>query len=335
MPSSGVSGSGRFYLRRCDELLYDDLEAGWALTAQAPALAEKIDAASSGANGADLMLLAYSYVGGAHRRMGDYDRAEEAYRTARQYKASASPKALAEHLRRLAYLRLCQKNPESFVFIEEAMAIHKKGNLVKRHAFGECLLCRGHAYVVFDQSGKSLDDWTAALNHLSLKDDPRTWYSTLHNLTVWAVDFGNRDEVNIAYDNLRQAQALLNTLFGRSFAKLKLRWLLAVLAARQGRYGQAEMAFLDVRKAMVKKKLGYEVGMLSIDLATMYLKQGRIAEAQQLADSTAVLFQRMGIDARAREALSLWLQEPEPSSATLNQVRHSLVEHAVVVPASA
>ena len=85
---------------------------------------------------------------------------------------SASPQALAEHLRRLAYLHMVQGRPECFPVIDEAIAIHKRGRLVHRHQLGECLLCRGHAYCEFDRPGKGLEDLSAALNHVSIKVDP-------------------------------------------------------------------------------------------------------------------------------------------------------------------
>lgn len=324
-----------YYLRRCDDLLYDDPRAGLAFVQYMPQLAAKIAAANPGANGADLMILAYSYLGGGYRRTDGYDRAEEAFRKAGQYRDSASTTALAEYLRRLAYLRIFQHDPVCFSVIAEAISIHKRGNLVDRHAFGECLVCRGHAYVVFDQRGRSFDDWTAALNHLSLKIDDKPWYSAVHNLAVWAADFGPDEQLETALENLKPALVLLCTYSGRKFAKLKLRWLIAVIDARLGHSGSAELAFLDVRDGLVAMELAYEVGMVQIDLALLYLAQGRLAKLEPLVEETAAIFRQLGVEVKAQEALDVWRQAKEVDEELLKRVRGMFAAETKPIPAVA
>ena len=324
-----------YYLRRCDELLYDNPQVGLAFTRPAPALAARIDHASPGANGADLLILAYSYLGGAYRRTDDYSKAEETFKKAQTYRDSASPKALAEHLRRLAYLRICQKNAACFDIISEAIAIHKRGNLVCRHALGECLVCRGHAYVEFGQHGKSFDDWSAALNHLSFKIDDKPWYCALHNLATWAADHGTAEQLETAHANLKPALTLLYTYRGRAFAKLKLRWLMAVIDTRLGRLERAEAVYLEVRDGLVKLELAYEIGMLQVDLGLLYLDQGRRAELAPLARETAAIFRRIGVEAKVQEALELWRQAEEIDTALLDRVRGAFARQAAPRPASA
>lgn len=220
------------YLRRCDDIVFADPAAGLELSKPAPQFAARIAENSPDASGPDLMLLGYSYRASAYRRVDDYGRAEEAMEEASRFRDSASPKALAEHLRRLAYLRLFQRDPECFPIVEEAINIHRRGNLVNRHTLGECLICRGRAYVEFNQHGKSFADYTAALNHVSIKIDGKPYYCALHNLTNWFVIYGTDAELKIAYENLKPALVLLNTVWGRPYPKLKLRWLIAVVEAQ-------------------------------------------------------------------------------------------------------
>ena len=323
------------YLRRCDDLLYSDPRAGLALTKPAPILAARIDENASGASGADLMILAYSYLGGAYRRNDDIENAEGMFRKAQRYKESASPKALAEHLRRLAYLQMVQRRPEAFSLIGDAIAINKRGNLVDRHALGECLLCRGHAYYEFGQPGKSLEDLSAALNHISPKVDLKPYYCALHNLAGWAVDHGSDEELNTALGNLRPALLILNTLWGRPYAKLKLRWLIAVVEVRLGDLERAEAVFLEVRDGLLAMELGYEVGMLSIDLGLLYLAQGRDAEAQALAHETAAIFRRLKVEARVQEALEAWSRAEHLTEGLLRRVRGTFASNAEPIPSVA
>ncbi len=323
------------YLRRCDDILFVDPRAGLALTEPAPDLAAKIAEANPGVNGADLMLLGYSYLGGAYRRVGDYVKAEEVYRDARKFRDSASPKALAEHLRRLAYLHMFQSRPECFAVIDEAIAIHKRGSLVHRHELGECLLCRGHAYFEFGQPGKSLEDLSAALNHVSLKIDPKPYYAALHILVDWAVVYGTDEELRVAYDYLKPALVMLNTIWGRPFPKLKLRWLIAVVEARLGHHARAEEVYLEVRKGLLKLGLVYEVGMISIDLGFLYLAQGRHLELRALIHETAAIFRRIGVETKAQEALDLWRQAEDVTEELLKNVREVFFSHANPMPSIA
>ncbi len=320
------------YLRRCDDLLFNDPRAGLDLCKPAPQLAAKIAASTPSANGADLLLLGYSYLAGAYRRNDDFGRAEEAFSLAREHTDSASAKALAEHLRRLAYLRIFQQDPECFPIIDEAITINKRGSLVTRHALGECLICRGRAFVVFNQHGRSFQDYTAALNHVSIKIDPKPYYCVLHNLTTWCVEYGTDEQLDAAYDNLKAALELLGSWWGSPYPKLKLRWLLGIINMRRGVFGRAEFVLIDARTGLIKLKLPYEVGMISIDLALLYLRQGQFQRIGPLLQETAATFRRIGAEAKAVEALAVWRQAEALDEELLIKTRELFFSQAQPMP---
>ena len=295
-----------FYLRRCDDLLWENPGEGLVFSQPAPDLAAKIAASDPTANGADYMILGYSYLGGAYRRNGDYSLSEVQFQQAKGYRDNASPKALAEYLRRYAYLCLVQHRPEAFGVINEAIAIHKRGNLVSRHPLGECLLCRGAAYLEFEQPDKVFDDYTAALNHLSFDEDPKPYYCALHNLATWAVDYGTDAELEQAMRNLKPARRLLNCYPHRRYAQLTLRWLCALIDVRLGNHGRAEVELRKLGSAFQRLGLAYEIGMVQLDLARIYLAQDKRRKLQDLANDTAKLFRRLGNEACAEKALDIW-----------------------------
>ncbi len=320
------------YLRRCDDILYGDPAGGLAFTKLAPDYAAKLAETHPGVNGADLLLLAYSYLGGAYRRNDDYPSAKDAFAEARKHKGTASQLAYAEHLRRFAYLLIFQMDPSCFPVIEDAVAIQKRGNLVTRHELGECLLCRGHAYFEFKDPGRSFDDWTAALNHLEMKRDPKPWYATVHNLAVWAVEYGTDDELQTALDNLKPAQTMLSTFRYRAFAKLRMRWLIALVDFRLGAEGRAQLVYLEVRDGLAEMGLTYEVGWLSIDLALVYLTQGRHAKLADLVQETVAIFRGLNVEAKAQEALDLWRQAEDVNEDLLKRVRGMFSDEAKPIP---
>ncbi len=320
------------YLRRCDDIVFGDPVAGLAFSEPAPQLAAKIAEANPRTNGADLLLLGHSYLGSALRRIDDYTGAEDVFKEARAFTDSASRKAFAEHLRRLAYLRIFQHDPECFPIIGEAIDINMSGNMVNRHPLGECFICRGRAYVMFDQHGKSFDDYSAALVHVEMKIDFKPWYCALHCLAVWAIDFGTDEQVQVAYNNLKPAARLLNAMWGRHFAKLKLRWLIAIMEARLGAVGRAELVFLEIRDGLVKLKLSFEVGMLSIDLAMLYLAQGRYSDLETLVERTVAIFRHLGVEAKAQQALDIWRKAEEVDPDLLKRVRGMFADNAKPLP---
>ncbi len=326
------------FLERCDELLFRVPSKGLALARHAPAYAARVAAANPGCSAPVLLLQAHVCLGSAYRRIGDYDRAEAAFREAWKHRGHAPGPLVAELYLRLAYLRIFQRDPEAFQLIEEAIGILKRGNLVDRHDLGRCLLCRGMAFFDFKQPGKSLEDLTAALNHLSLRKGPRPYYSALHNLTLWAVDHGSREQLETALANLKPSLSILHSYNRRHYAKLKHRWLIALVDARLDHDGAAELAYLEIQAGFERLGMLYEVGMVAIDRALLYRKQGRLDELKTLAAETAAVFRRIGTEPAAREALDLWRRadvREVRAEGFLERLRDLFARHTEAMPAPA
>ena len=111
--------------------------------------------------------------------------------------------------------------------------------------------------------------------------------------------------------------------------------MIALIEVRLGHWARGEEVLLEVRKGLVKMELAYEVGMVSIDLASLYRDQGRHAEVQALAGETAALFRRIGVERRAQEALDLWRQAEKVDAELLKDVRGVFMSHADPIPAMA
>lgn len=322
----------RRYLRCCDDVLFDKPRAGLALTIPAPELAARLQEAIPSANAYDLRLLGNAYLAGAYRRNDDYTRAETLFERAAEFRTGATPEARAEFLRRFAYLRICQSDPGCFPLIDRAIQIRKRGNLVYRHHLGECLICRGHAYLAFDRPGETLDDWTSALSHISLVEDRKTYYAALHNLVLITISHGRKEDLPTAYENLRHVPRTLHTCHAPLLAKTRVRWLLAMLETRLEIYGCAEENFLKARAGLVELGLAYELGMLCTDLALLYLKQGRTQMLEDLVRRTAAFYRSMGAEANARRALNILRRAPRVDVTLLAQLRGKFESHSEPAP---
>jgi tetratricopeptide (TPR) repeat protein len=319
------------YLRLCDERLFEDPQEALARAELAPEYAALVIRECPEVSAPVLRLRAHATLGSVRRGVGDFEGADAAFEQALQEKQNAPPLVRADLYRRLAYLRLFQRRPEAHLWIGKALTIHRlEGYLVDRHEFGCCLLCRGHIQFELGDAGEALVDISAALNHISLRRDEKPYYAALHNLSVWAVDYGTEAQLFNALEKLKPALHLLAGYKKRHFPKYKLRWLVALVQARLGQTGQAELTYLEVRKGLLKLRLPFEAAMLSIDLGLLYLRSGRLNDCRRLAGETIKAFQRMASEPNALAALMLWRRSTaeQLSVELLRQVRKALAEDA-------
>jgi transcriptional regulator with XRE-family HTH domain len=81
---------------------------------------------------------------------------------------------------------------------------------------------------------------------------------------------------------------------------LRLRWLEARVAAGLGRREEAVVTLEEVQAAFADRKLPYDMALASLDLAGLYLEEGRTAEVKTLAARMVEIFVAQRV---AREAL--------------------------------
>lgn len=97
---------------------------------------------------------------------------------------------------------------------------------------------------------------------------------------------------------------------------VRVDWLTARLAARTGRIEEAIATQEEVRKSFADQGLPYDAALASLDLAVLYLEEGRTAEVQELAREMAEIFKAQGI---AREALAAPTSPYPPLSPFINR----------------
>lgn len=102
---------------------------------------------------------------------------------------------------------------------------------------------------------------------------------------------------------------------------LRLRWLEGLVALGLLRTEQAEVAFREVREAFGELGLGYDAALASLDLATVYVLQGRAAEVRQLSEETLTLSKAYGLHEEALAALLALCNAARLDQAGLELVR--------------
>lgn len=148
----------------------------------------------------------------------------------------------------------------------------------------------------------AVDSVWKTLRVLSPHDHPRLHLMARFKLAHYLHDAG------------RQTEALSILVFdedvyddhGNATLLLHRRWLEAKIAFAMGDSELAEPLFRRVRTAFLRRKMALDVAAVSIDLALLLLKAGRLGEVKQVAREAITLFEAQGIHREALAALLLF-----------------------------
>ncbi len=236
----------------------------------------------------DFQCQAWIELANAHRIQERYADADGALRQATEFFMEGTQAELLEA--RLLEIRaaLHADRAETAAAAELLDTIYQ---IYRRHAdehlAGQTLLAKG---LIVGTSGDSNSAIRLTHEGLALIDtdrNPRLVFVGVHNLSCWLVDGGRFEE----------ARLLLNTFQGsiRRFAKapadrLRMRWVRAEVAAGLGELNRAEKGLLHVREGFRSVNMHYKASLVALQLAMVYLRQGRTAEARtQVLDAVDAL----------------------------------------------
>jgi Tetratricopeptide repeat len=118
---------------------------------------------------------------------------------------------------------------------------------------------------------KAIDMFLAALSQGAPEADPRFFCYLHHNLTLSLCDQGDYDAAAEALGAGRE----FYTACPDAYTQARLAWVEGKIALGFGHLGRAEEAFLAVLRGFVSEANGYDLAMVSLDLALVYAKQVR------------------------------------------------------------
>jgi hypothetical protein len=98
-------------------------------------------------------------------------------------------------------------------------------------------------------------------------------------------------------------------------------WLTGRVAGGLGRTAEGIEALAAVRAEFAEKKIRYDEALVSMELAGLYLQQGRTAEVKQLVTEMEPVFRDQGVHEEARKALALFRRAVELETMTVELVR--------------
>lgn len=294
-----VGNSLRFRSRTlCEILLQESFEAGFRDVARslelarlAVALVELLAEESCGSAEIldSLKARAWAQLGNAYRVNQDYSQAEGAFAHTESYLSSRGRIGLIDKARVLDLLASLRKDQHRFA--EAVQILDRVGSIYRRlgqwHLLGRTLQQKA---VVVGETGDTETQISLLRRSLDLLDpqeDPRIFLAARHNLILALNDSRRSRE---AFALLFHTRPLYLKL-GDRMNLLRLRWLEGMVARGLQRNDQAEAAFREVRDAFLDLGLQYDAALAALDLAGVYIQQGKRDEVCRIAEETLSIFQ--------------------------------------------
>jgi tetratricopeptide (TPR) repeat protein len=306
-----VANSPRFHnpflcellLEKGREVVFHDFAEGLELARLAVAVAESLTEGScASAEVRDgLWCRAVAQLANALRVGGRHEEAELAFRPVetliREERIGLQDLARILDLRASLHRDLRQFD-EAAHLLDRVSGIYQKLGLW--NLLGRALMQRSAISGEIGDLETEMNLLRRALDLIDPNEEPRSFLVARHNLILSLNQSGRSRE---AFALLFHTRPLYFKM-GDRMSLLRLRWLEGLVAAGLGRLEQAEVAFREVRDAYSLLSLDYDAAMVSLELAGVYIRQGRAAEVLHLADEMLSVFTARDIHREALKAIA-------------------------------
>jgi tetratricopeptide (TPR) repeat protein len=252
----------------------------------------------------DWYTMATAFMGNARRAAGDLQQAGQLFLLARQVIAEhgvTDPEVVARVDDLLGSLRKDQRRfAEAEKILKRAAA--QFGLIDAADDVARCFIKLGDTYQASGVLDRAIEATRSALALLGPASDLRLQLCARHNLTLQLVK-AERYEEALAQLTLDEE---LYRRFPEPWVELRVAWLRGDIAAGTGDVLAAERAYRETRDGFVTQGIGYDAAMVSLDLAVLFLRQGRTDEVRRLAEEMLPIFQAQDIHREAFAALALF-----------------------------
>lgn len=250
---------------------------------------------------ADLEARAWAELGNAHRVADDFVSAEGALAHAlnRSAQGTRGPLLLARIMDLAASLYIDQRRfKEARHLLECVYSIYQHEGDV--HSAARTFISKGIAANLALNPEEAIGFLTEGLCRIDPAHDPKLVLAGVHGLLWCLVDSGRAAD---ASSLLLQARPLYESM-GERFDRLPQFWLEGRIASHLGEDEKAEQLLQTVRKGYRDADIAYDVALVSLDLAALWLRQGRMLEIQGIVDEVIGILRARNLQ---REALSAFL----------------------------
>lgn len=175
----------------------------------------------------------------------------------------------------------------------------------------------GDLYYVQHRLWPAIEATASALRDLDPELHPRLHLMARYNLTLQLAEADRTEEAAALLEGDRS----LYDQFPEPWTQLRLLCVRAKIADARGDLDTAARLYAEARDGFLCRGIGYDVAIVSLELAMVYLKQGRTAEVRQLAEEMHPVFEADGIHREATAALILFQNAAREDAATIELVK--------------
>jgi tetratricopeptide (TPR) repeat protein len=232
--------------------------------------------------------------------------------------AEGDPEKLLNEARVLgmeASLRRAQRRlDEAIRLLDQAIAIDQNGE--KKYL----LINRANALEEIGSYEAAIEALKQALPLLDGPREPRLLWSLRFNILVNLCNLDYHAEAESLLGDVKRMTVELG--FGLGLARLG--WLEGWIHAGLGRPLEAEAAFTQARRYFLERGISFDVALVSLELAVLYLEQGRTPEVKDLVRELAPVFKAQDVAREAVATLLLFQEAVEEETITVDLARRFL-----------
>ena len=289
-------------LERSYAVRFDDPQEMVRLARRAVELALGLDPAIFGARRvADHQAQAWGELANAYRVAEDLWEAERAFASAfRLLERGTEDRSLKARLFDLhaSLLGTQRKFPLALEALDVVFALYQEVGDV--HLSGRSLITKAKYLYNCGRPEEALVLNQRGLSLIDERRDPALPTVAMHNQLSFLVACGNFNGARELFSRNRH----LSQSGGQVLA-LKLRWLEGQIHYGLGRLADAEAVFLEVRQEFEDAGLGFSEAIATLDLALVWMRQGKMAEAEQVVIEATGVFAALDIHREALAAVHL------------------------------
>ncbi|MEA2691009.1 MAG: hypothetical protein QOJ16_396 [Acidobacteriota bacterium] len=286
--------------------------------------ADNLDPARYGLETAiDMQAWTLAELANAYRVADDLVQAESSMRQAveRSAEGSGDPLLLARLMDLLA--SLCCHRRQFALAIELLDAVYTiYRDHGDEHQAGRALISRGLYTEYGGDPRQALVLLTEGFERIDPAREPDLALAAVHSILDCLVELGRSREAGPLLDRFRP----LYERCGGRLTLLKLRWMEGKIAAGCHDLPAAERCLAEVRLGFEETGLASPCALVSLDLAAVWLRQGRIADARRVVEEGIATFKALRIGREALAALLL-LRDAFTHQGTALGMLRSAAEH--------
>lgn len=205
----------------------------------------------------------------------------------------------------------------AFHILNVVAAIHQKNG--DHHLAGRSLIKKGLFKTYHGETKEALDLTRRGRMMLDESRDPTLYYQAVHNEVLALLDLERYSEARtLLWSNLGRYEKN-----GGAIDRLKLRGLWGRINSGLGKLDEAARDFEEERRGLENAKLHFTAAVTSLDLAAIYLQQGRVVDGEDVAWDALRVFQEMNIPEQGHMALLILRKALELRLATAALLRRA------------